>query len=238
MNLYDPLRMRFVDALYKGTRAGIVPEAICLHMTDQASGGLDALDSWFTNPASNVSAHFGIDRDGTVHQYVPWHLAAFGNGLVEPGHTAKLITDNPGVNPNAWSISIEHVGRGGETLTVPQWEASTALSAHLFAIHLLGGGASGVAVDRDHVLGHFEISPRTRARCPGWPEEYLQGYVNRVRVLLEEPQPVPDPRVRTLLDTITVYRNHFVETSKQRTLEAAGDATRAADIAAIIERFR
>jgi hypothetical protein len=147
-------------------RGGVHPEAVVLHI---AAGSLAGMDSWFGNPAAGVSAHFGVGKDGRVHQYVSLDDTAFANGIVEQGHTARLIDDNPGINPNAWSCSIEHEGFTGDTLTSEQWDASTRLTAWLFAAHLLAGGASGVAVDRDHILRHADITARTRARCPGWP---------------------------------------------------------------------
>jgi N-acetyl-anhydromuramyl-L-alanine amidase AmpD len=33
-------------------------------------GTLAGTDAWFTNPASQVSAQYGIGKNGEVHQYV------------------------------------------------------------------------------------------------------------------------------------------------------------------------
>jgi hypothetical protein len=49
-------------------RGGFRPEAIVIHIMEGTLGGTD---DWFNNPASKVSAHYGIGRNGQVHQYVP-----------------------------------------------------------------------------------------------------------------------------------------------------------------------
>ena len=51
------------------------PEAIVIHVMD---GTLKGTDGWFSSPLSQVSAHYGIGRNGEVHQYVEeidtaWH---------------------------------------------------------------------------------------------------------------------------------------------------------------------
>src|SRR5262245_23760158 len=69
-------------------RGGIAPEAVVLHI---AEGSMSAVDGHFNNPASQVSAHFCVGKNGVIHQYVNTGDTAFGNGIVETGHTAKLI---------------------------------------------------------------------------------------------------------------------------------------------------
>lgn len=212
-------------------RGGVRPEAVVLHI---AEGTIAGMDAWFNNAAAGVSAHFGVGKDGRVHQYVSVDDTAFANGIIEEGHTARLIDENPGLNPNAWSCSIEHEGFTGETLTPEQWEASTRLTAWLFAAHLLAGGATGVQVDRDHILRHADITPRTRARCPGWPESYHEGYIAQVQRLLA---PEPD-RTRELLDALTAQANALDEAALRAEQEAARCHIQAANLRAIVNRFR
>jgi hypothetical protein len=144
-------------------RGGIKPEAVVLHM---AEGPMSAVDSFFnrvhSDPPGPTSAHFCVGKDGTLHQYVNTQNTAFGNGRIEAGFTAKLISDNAGINPNT----------------------STQLTACLFQSRLLNSGASGVAVDRDHILRHGDISPRSRHGCPGFSDELLERYITQVRNLL------------------------------------------------------
>jgi N-acetyl-anhydromuramyl-L-alanine amidase AmpD len=229
-----PLQMRWVGALpgHSSPRGGVRPEAVVLHI---AEGSLAGMDAHFNNPAAGVAAHFGVGKDGTVHQYVSWHLAAHANGIVEPGYTVRLIDENPGINPNLWTIAVEHEGFTGETLTPRQWNASTRLVAWLFAAHLLGGGASGVAVDRDHILRHADITPRSRARCPGWDETYHAAYIAEVQRLLAKPTPC---RERELLDALTVHRDAYIELEAALERLAALPRVRAVNLTNLIAQFR
>jgi N-acetyl-anhydromuramyl-L-alanine amidase AmpD len=43
------------------------PEAIVIHIIE---GTLKGTGSWFLNEESGVSAHYGIGKDGEIHQYV------------------------------------------------------------------------------------------------------------------------------------------------------------------------
>ncbi len=46
-------------------RKGYRPEAIVIHIMD---GTLVGTDSWFANHTSQVSSHYGIGKNGEVHQ--------------------------------------------------------------------------------------------------------------------------------------------------------------------------
>lgn len=177
----------YVGSPFFSSRQGYAPEAVVLHI---AEGTLAGCDSWFNDPSANVSAHFCIGKNGEVHQYTYVSNAAWANGIVETGATSALVAENSGINPNYWTVSIEHEGKTGEEPTAAQFEASAWLSAWLFSNALLPGGATGVAVDRKHILRHAEISPKSRANCPGWTEATMQRYVARVQAILDGPSSV------------------------------------------------
>ena len=80
--------------------------------------------------ALNVSAHFLVDRDGTVYQ------------LLDENRIARHC-----IGLNHISIGIENVGGGKKNpLTPAQAEANIALIAHLSERHRI-----------THVIGHYEI---------------------------------------------------------------------------------
>ncbi len=180
-----------------GSRGGYTPEAVVLHI---AEGSYEGAASWFATPASArpgggaSSAHFTVAKDGRIAQHVLTSLAAFANGQ-EAGATAWVLGENPGVNANLLTISIEHEGFSGDAFTAPQFEASVRLTAALFARVILPGGAAGLAVDRNHITAHRDYAPVTRSRCPGFPESEIARYIDAVRALLYEkpaaPLPVP-----------------------------------------------
>jgi hypothetical protein len=124
-----------------------------LQITHIMQGTLAGSDSWFRNPAAQVSAHFGIGRSGEVIQWVDtsdtaWHAMA----------------------ANDRSIGVEHEGDSGETLTAAQMEADAKLFAWATEHHDIplslahAPSGSGLAY---HALG--AASWGGHLQCPGRP---------------------------------------------------------------------
>ena len=216
--------------LTKG-RGGYALEFLVLHIME---GTLAGCAAWFGNPAARASTHFGVGMDGRILQFVDLADTAYAHGAVEVARDAapRVLRENWGVNPNQLGVGIEHEGMSGDAMTEAQFDASTRLATWLFATELLPGGASGVAVDREHVLRHGEISPRSRTRCPGYPEETFSRYVARVRALLAAPvappAPLPVPpvspesvRQRALIDALTVQAAALDDLAARVTIQAA-----------------
>ena len=168
-----------------GSRNGWKPDMIVNHITagSTASGALATL----CNPAREASAHFVVDKDGTVYQLVALDRAAWANG------TSNVATDNRyygrsklatvrdrRVNANLYTISIEHVCVSGGTLTTEQLAASIDLHRYIIGeVKRLYGVA--IPVDRAHIVGHCEINPVTKPNCPGKDFPYnriLEGLQN------------------------------------------------------------
>lgn len=119
-------------------------------------GTLAGTDSWFANPASQVSAHYGVGLDGTTHQYVHVEDAAWANGVLEPGDTWP---GPRGVNPNNLTVSIEteDLGNASQPVTDAQFDAVLALGRQLVAAY----------PSIKWLCRHTTISPRSRPDCPG-----------------------------------------------------------------------
>jgi N-acetylmuramoyl-L-alanine amidase len=206
-------------------RRGYALEGVVLHIMDGTMAGTAA---WFADPRARAGTHFGVGRDGRIEQYFSLDVGPFAHGSVEQGAVARLLAENPGVNPNFYLVGIEHEGRGGDALTEAQFDVSTRLTAWLFQDVLLPGHASGVEVDRDHILRHAEISPRSRPNCPGWPEAVLTAYVARVRALLgrdqpasvQPPPPAPAVDITALLDALTLQAAALDEIAARATIQA------------------
>src|SRR6185437_10548693 len=106
-----------------GRPSGLRPAAIVIHIME---GSIGSADDWFQNPASSVSAHYGVAKSGEVHQYVDEHDTAFHAGtVVSPTWTGI----RPGVNPNYYTVGIEHEGKAEDPWPWP--EAQLATSAAL-----------------------------------------------------------------------------------------------------------
>lgn len=149
-------------------RSGQKPLAIINHIM---CGTEEGTDSWFRNPDSQVSAHFGVAKDGRVHQYVKEEDTAWANGRKSSPDTAWLA-NFPAVNPNQWTISIEHEGYPQDGLTDAQKQATFELHKQLVTKY-------NIPVDVTHITGHFRIDSATRADCPGdkFPFEELYAYL-------------------------------------------------------------
>ncbi|MCC6364428.1 MAG: amidase [Bryobacterales bacterium] len=136
-----------------GRPPGFQPEAIVIHIMD---GTLAGTDNWFLNPRAKVSAHYGVGRKGEVHQYVAETDTAFHAGLAVNPSWALL---KPGVNPNFYTIGIEHEGKADDEWEEAKLAASGALIAEI-------AGRRHIPLDRRHVIAHREI--RASKTCPGF----------------------------------------------------------------------
>lgn len=137
--------MEFIPSpnFWKG-RNGYTPIAIVIHQTEGAFAGAV---SWLTNKTSQVSAHYVIAKDGTVVQLVADENTAWHAGRIY-NPTWKLPIEN--VNPNYYTIGIEHEILGSEAMTIEQFEASTRLIAAL-------AKKFNIPLDNKHIIKHKSI---------------------------------------------------------------------------------
>ena len=92
---YPAAEWRPIDVNFMS--GGNSPRLAIVHVME---GSLAGTDSWFRNPASEVSAHFGVGRDGTVIQWVnagdiAWHAAAADDhsiGIETEGDSGEPLT--------------------------------------------------------------------------------------------------------------------------------------------------
>ena len=119
-------------------RDGALLDRIVLHHMD---GTLAGTHAHFTNPSSQVSAHFGIGRDITV-QWVSTGDTAYHAGVW-------------GMNLRSIGIEVEDLGR--DEYTDGQYTRAAQLLRDLASTH-------GIPLDRIHVIGHREV---VATACPG-----------------------------------------------------------------------
>ena len=122
------------------------PAFVVIHYTSSPSAAY-ALRT-LTNPAAEVSAHYLIQRDGTILQLVDERLRAWHAGESRWGAT---------VDVNSASIGIELDNDGFEPYPPAQIDALLALLADLRDRH---------HVPATNVVGHGDVAP-TRKRDPG-----------------------------------------------------------------------
>jgi N-acetylmuramoyl-L-alanine amidase len=138
-------------------KGGAAVQLIVLHYTV-----LDCAESLarLCDPAAEVSAHYLIDRDGTLHALVDEAARAWHAGAGAWGGAGDV---------NSRSIGIELVNSGAEPFAEPQMAALERLLPEVMARHGLGPEA---------VIGHSDMAP-DRKSDPGprfdWRRLALQG---------------------------------------------------------------
>ena len=141
-------------------RGGERVRAVCLHVSEGSRGGVL---SWFSDPKSDASAHYLVNNDGSVWQFVHEEDTAWANGEVrEPDRRIPWLDDclRRGQNPNRLTVAIETERRWQEPLTAPQYAALVELLRGVLARHAL-------PADREHIVPHSAIDSVNRAHCPG-----------------------------------------------------------------------
>jgi N-acetyl-anhydromuramyl-L-alanine amidase AmpD len=122
--------------------------------------------SWLVNPASQVSAHYVVDEDGTeVTQLVrernrAWHIAAVYDCTLNHDHDCWL----DGVQSNHFTVGVEHAGFASQdSFPSVQVDASAALVCDLTR-------RLDVPRDWQHIVGHGQLQPANRVDPgPRWP---------------------------------------------------------------------
>jgi N-acetyl-anhydromuramyl-L-alanine amidase AmpD len=116
--------------------------------------------AWFRNPASGVSAHYVVGRDGRTVQMVPddwiaWHA---GTSAMFP---ERKPPGEPGVNK--FSIGIELVGTERSGFTPPQLDALYALLRRLVTTY---------NIPPERVVGHCHIAPGRKIDPDGLSRQF------------------------------------------------------------------
>jgi len=145
--------MRFIPSpnFWKG-RKGQKPEAIVIHITD---GTAQSCINTFTNPASQVSAHYLVTKTGELISFVREADAAWHAGRIQKP-TWPLLKQ--GVNPNLYTIGIENEGKNNDKPTIPQAIACAWLVRKICA-------SWTIPLDLGHVVPHRAIN--SSKICPG-----------------------------------------------------------------------
>lgn len=139
---------------YTPGRAGYRPEALVVHIAEGfLAGGYD----WFNRPESQVSAHYMVGKKGEIWQFVEEKDTAWHAGGVA-GPSWELLKS--GVNPNLYTVGIEHEGFTGEAWNEQMYQASSWLINQVCL-------RWNIPIDRNHIIGHYQLNSKSRSRCPG-----------------------------------------------------------------------
>lgn len=139
------------DSISKGPWVGTTnfnmrkPNFVIIHHT--AQNNCDQTLKTFTMPRTQVSAHYVICKDGTVHHMLNDYLRAWHGGIAKWGNNTDI---------NSSSIGIEIDNNGFEPFTEQQINSLLSLLADL---------KKAYAIPAANFIGHADIAP-TRKNDP------------------------------------------------------------------------
>lgn len=180
---------------FRAGRKGHEVEAVIIHIIDGSQAGCDAT---FASSSLELkrSAHYSVGRGGRVHQYVDEHDTAFHAGRVQPPQPLwKGLKTLPGggfVNPNLYTIGIEHEGRADDDWLDIMYQTTAQLMIVIAARHPKIGQYS-----EKNVGLHRQIF--SGKRCPG-NKFVLQKLLNTIA----SPPPVVVTPAVVAATTVTV----------------------------------
>ena len=150
------------------SRYGWQPDMIVIHVCE---GTFNGSVNWLCNPASGTSSHFVTGKNGELEQLVDLDKASWCNGTsITAGATYdyrratnRLVRERK-TNANYYTISIENEGYsykdGYGELPEKQYQTLLKLCKELIAKY-------NIPIDREHIVGHYEIAPKEKPNCPG-----------------------------------------------------------------------
>jgi N-acetylmuramoyl-L-alanine amidase CwlA len=174
---------------FRSGREGLKPKAIVIHII---AGSQQSADNWFNNPASGVSAHYSVSKRGEIHQYVDSDDTAFHAGIVTSPRWVGIEYRPNGsfLNPNLYTLGIEHEGKPDDDWTDAMYDASSQLVQKLANIY-------AIPLDSNHVIRHCDI--RSTKTCPG-PKADLNRIISQAQALQGQIIPVRRIEVTTIVN--------------------------------------
>ena len=158
-----------------------VCDYLVMHAT--ASGFQSAYD-WLRNPNATrlvygesvdarVSAHYLIDKPGTIYHLVDEGQQAWHAGLSRWHGT-------PYLNRCAIGIELVNLNDGVDPYPSAQYQAALELAKAICQRH-------AIPIDRQHILAHYEISPGRKTDPRGFP---MDKFVRDVYALVYRTAPI------------------------------------------------
>jgi hypothetical protein len=159
MALWGEATFRPITTNFNRGRISAVLDGLILHITDGTSPGkgrpkvpptLEGLFGTFNNPTHRASAHFGVDKDGEVWQFIDTSNRAWSvDGDTIDGHWA----------------SIENIAVPGDELTSAQMDVIVRLLKWLNVQHSVPLIVARTM--RSRGLGYHALFGKGHPNCPG-----------------------------------------------------------------------
>jgi N-acetyl-anhydromuramyl-L-alanine amidase AmpD len=118
----------------------------------------------YLNSASEFSTHYAVGLDGSVDCFIDPLDRAWSNGILEPGNgwtgLAELCGADAALNPNHLTITCDTRDGGCPEADVSDEQFAGVLFAAREAQARFPNSIR-------YLVRHADISPQSRARCPG-----------------------------------------------------------------------
>ncbi len=158
---------QFSTNCYKG-RKDFIPTIIVCHINNTYKSAL----YHFYNEKSEVSSHFVIRRDGYIKQVVSLDDSSWANGTslnensdVYYRFANTELVNRVNDNANYFTFSIEHESFDG-SLTPEQFKSTIKVMKEIIK-YVKEKYNYDFIIDRSHIIGHDEVNPIVRTKCPG-----------------------------------------------------------------------
>ena len=155
------------------SRQGQFPDMICCHQTGDT---MERTRFWFKDPDSGIAAHFGIAKDGTIYRFLPVMAAGCickttykSEDRYHSNYYSKssnTLVRNRRTNADFYTVSVIFENERTCQLTQEQYNSGIELFRYLICLCRKEYGVE-FPIDREHIIGHYEVSPVEKANCPG-----------------------------------------------------------------------
>ena len=157
----------FSPNCYEG-RNGHIPCLIVCHINNTYNSAINH----FYDDKSEVSSHYVIRQDGHIKQVISLDNSAWANGTslnedsdVYYKFSSSSLINTVKDNANYFTFSIEHESFDG-SLTNEQINSSVKVMKEIIK-YLKDKYNYDFPIDREHIIGHDEVNPLVRTKCPG-----------------------------------------------------------------------
>ena len=217
---------------YNG-RAGYKADMIVFHQTggDTLSPALN----WYMNPSAQCSPNWIIDKNGDIYQLVSPDNAAWCNGTTTNqsdskwyGYSLSSAVKSRKTNANYYTYSIEFVHCQWGNINDKQISAAVELIKQTIIPHMKKNGVT-VQIDRAHLIGHSDVTPKTRDpekfNCPGkkFPYDEIIERVNSDKELAQKPAQQPQKEIDTIAKEVIQGKWGAGEERKKQLTDAGYD---------------
>ncbi len=197
-----------------GYRRINVPVAIILHTPEEDADDREITPIWFQNPAARASTHYYGDSDGDIIQMVLDQHAAYANGVrTETAVYPSPVWRRVGTSYNCMTLSIEIEGRAASihhTLKIGgvQWNS-------LIEWILFKADEYSIPLDRQHIMGHFELANNRTDPGPKFPWDELMDALTAPSSSLPPELTARNARWVAYGKALTKYDGHYIRPVRQ-----------------------